>query len=277
MSSSYLITNYEASNFSVSPCRFDDTLRQDILPIPSPNSPNTTTPAAAPPPSRRNHLSGGAIAGITIGSIAFVTLALLLIFLVKRWWWRSPRHSANLKRNFSGPSSSSPPEELESPGISPIQESPVQEMESHRLSGFREMADTGIAELPQPYSKSNTSSAPTSRATSNLVEEENEIPATTIDSPPPLAAPLSVFSRNRSLNNSWTKHKKASPALDSRVQDRMASSAPLLLQMKKNNLSHFHDRPLPSTPRVSQISSLLELYDEQEKRGAVSVAVMPVF
>lgn len=76
--SSYVIADYERRNFSVSQCTWDANAQQHILPIKS--------LAVAVHSSHSRKLSGGAIAGVVIGSIiGLAALALLGFFSYKRF------------------------------------------------------------------------------------------------------------------------------------------------------------------------------------------------
>ncbi|KAL8822465.1 MAG: hypothetical protein Q9191_006802 [Dirinaria sp. TL-2023a] len=74
----YVIADYERRNFSVSQCTWDANAQQHILPIKS--------LAAGGHSSHSHKLSGGAIAGVVIGSIIGLSaLALLGFFSYKRF------------------------------------------------------------------------------------------------------------------------------------------------------------------------------------------------
>ncbi|KAF2279520.1 acid protease [Westerdykella ornata] len=84
---SYLITDYERSNFSIYQARFENGLsapQQKIIPILSPSSQDSTLPGATPSPSGRRSLSASAIAGITVGTVIGALLVVLLFLLYMR-------------------------------------------------------------------------------------------------------------------------------------------------------------------------------------------------
>ncbi|KAL9025929.1 MAG: hypothetical protein Q9196_005328, partial [Gyalolechia fulgens] len=60
----YLTTDYERSKFSVSQCKFEETRRQEILPILSTNAPSTTDTVPGPPSVNPAHLGRQKIIGI---------------------------------------------------------------------------------------------------------------------------------------------------------------------------------------------------------------------
>lgn len=80
---SYLIADYERSKFSISQCRWQENMGQDIVAIQSVNSATTTNPTPAPASS----LGTGAIVGLVVGAILLLILAGLLAYaLAKRKW-----------------------------------------------------------------------------------------------------------------------------------------------------------------------------------------------
>ncbi|KAL9121151.1 MAG: hypothetical protein Q9187_002296 [Circinaria calcarea] len=178
----YLITNYEHSNFSVSQCKYIDGLENDIIAIPpsistnppsiSTNPPaNSTNPpsistnppaiSTSPPailksPPAAPQVNKSRIIGIALGIAGFLTLGvLLLVFLRKK------RRSAQVERRKGAAATPSrPPEEIEPPEISQ-----VQEIDNNSLFfGYREMDDSGIAELRAE------------RSTSVSVQEVTQLP-----------------------------------------------------------------------------------------------------
>lgn len=82
----YLIVDYERSNFSVHQCIFQENVPQNLVPIPSTNKSNTTSVGSS---SRPSSLSAGADAGIAIGALALVLLAVGTWILLRRWRRRS--------------------------------------------------------------------------------------------------------------------------------------------------------------------------------------------
>ena len=82
----YVIANYEHNNFSVSQCNWNTTAKSHIVPIKGIRSPDQAAPPPPPPPHK---LSGGAIAGIVIGALAALTIAVLLALFI--WRKRRPK------------------------------------------------------------------------------------------------------------------------------------------------------------------------------------------
>ena len=83
----YLITDYERSNFSISPVIFAESYKPDIQAIlPPSNSSNTTTSLGQPPSSNRNKtgLATGPIVGITIAAIIIVLILALGMYFGNR-------------------------------------------------------------------------------------------------------------------------------------------------------------------------------------------------
>lgn len=82
----YLIADYERSNFSVFPCKWEANAQSTIVAIPSINetttSNNTTTPAT--PHSAKSSISVGLIVGIVIGALVVIAIAAFLIWYFRR-------------------------------------------------------------------------------------------------------------------------------------------------------------------------------------------------
>lgn len=80
----YLTVDYERSNFSLHQCIFQENVPQNLVPILSTNTSNTTSVG-----SRPSSLAAGADAGIAIGALAIVLLAVGTWVLL----WRRRRRS----------------------------------------------------------------------------------------------------------------------------------------------------------------------------------------
>jgi Eukaryotic aspartyl protease len=87
----YVTTHYESRTFNVSQCIFDDTASPHVialppnLPTPGSGSGSGTSGSGSSSGSSHKKLSGGAIAGIVIGSVLFLALLILLaIFCLRR-------------------------------------------------------------------------------------------------------------------------------------------------------------------------------------------------
>ena len=133
MFSSYIITNYEHSNFSVSQCKFEDGLPEKIITILS--ATNTSG----------NPISRGVITGASLGATALLILIILLITLAVRKWRR--KHSKRLSSDSTKP--------LKRQEILAV--FPIQEMGHDSLYGVpRELADSGRAELMDDKSPSGS-------------------------------------------------------------------------------------------------------------------------
>jgi hypothetical protein len=72
----YVIADYEAKSFSISQCKWDKPLLQNIVTILPPNSTNSTGTATT-----SNSLPTAAIAGISVGGAAIVVISILLLYL----------------------------------------------------------------------------------------------------------------------------------------------------------------------------------------------------
>lgn len=83
----YVIVDWERQNFTVAQARFDSLEEKSIVPILSKANdeiPGGTAPVNEDPISEDEGLSGGAIAGIVVGAVAFVALLGLAIFFCLR-------------------------------------------------------------------------------------------------------------------------------------------------------------------------------------------------
>lgn len=124
--SSYLITDYERSNFSVSQCKFEDGLSANIVTISS----TTATP---------NHISRVAVIGISIGAAIFSLLNILaVVFFVRRQQGKIPPQVES-----NTPEPSTPLKDFNTRTICSIPE-----IDQNSLCGpYRELPDNGKAEL----------------------------------------------------------------------------------------------------------------------------------
>lgn len=98
-STSYLIADYERSNFSISQCQWQENAGQEIVAIRSINSAATTDPTKSPSSS----LGTGPIVGIAVGGIVLLVLAGLLAyaFAKRRWPFKHVR-KAHAEAGASG-------------------------------------------------------------------------------------------------------------------------------------------------------------------------------
>ena len=132
---SYLITDYERSNFSISQCRFEDNLQENIITIPS----TTRLPT---------HRSHNLIIGASIGAASF----LLLLFIAGIV---SFRHRQSRVHKPSNSESSNPSKPLDKPNILTV--CPLREIGQNSLCGpIRELSDSGKAELLDETSPSGS-------------------------------------------------------------------------------------------------------------------------
>jgi hypothetical protein len=73
----YVIADFEAGNFSVSQCKWDGTLSQNIITILPPNSMNSTSTATG----TSHSLPTGIIAGISVGGAAIILVVVLIFYI----------------------------------------------------------------------------------------------------------------------------------------------------------------------------------------------------
>ena len=139
---SYLITNYEYSNFSVSQARFED-LPEDIIAMPSAPPPPTASPTTSP----HNRISHSSIIGLTIGLIAFLILAFFLVYFTRK------KLRENSQKNDMSKNTVSPRVSKE---IKPAHISSLHEADSNSLYNQRELPDSGKVELLDEHSPSGS-------------------------------------------------------------------------------------------------------------------------
>jgi hypothetical protein len=91
----YVIADYERQNFSVYQASFEDgaTPKADIISILSPTYQNNTAQNGTISESTKATLATPAIVGITIGTVAGVTIVLLALFLLRR-----RRHNSTMRK-----------------------------------------------------------------------------------------------------------------------------------------------------------------------------------
>jgi Eukaryotic aspartyl protease len=92
----YVIADYEAKSFSISQCKWDIPLSQNIVPILPPSSTNGTSTAPA-----SHSLPKAAIAGISVGGVAIAVISLLLLYLFH--FKPRQKHAAELATNTPAP------------------------------------------------------------------------------------------------------------------------------------------------------------------------------
>lgn len=100
----YVITDYSRGNFSVSQCRFEESMKPNLMPILPANTNLTVDPAPKPtmPQDKGSYLGRTKIAGITVGA----SLGFLLLFTLCCWpriarCRRRWRRGSEIKANVS--------------------------------------------------------------------------------------------------------------------------------------------------------------------------------
>ena len=152
MIASYLTTNYEHSNFSISQTKFEEGLAADIAAILSKEIYPTTNGSAPPTKATSNMLSSynrrGTIIGASIGATVFLVLILVSITCVMRR--RKHRSSkSNTGRNIDSLN------HLKLGEPPPRTAFSLQEIDHNSLIGlYRELPESGIMELPDGRSLS---------------------------------------------------------------------------------------------------------------------------
>jgi len=158
---SYIITDYERSNFSVSQCRFEDGVPAQLVPIRS----ATETP---------NHSSRNVLLGTIIGSAALLLLLIIASIFVIRKKRRHTRQQVDVRLNQNTTGHQGP---LQDPRPSII--SSAREIDDNSNTGqIREIPDTGVAELLDELLHEMSPSGPgheTSRSSRILPQVSHEL------------------------------------------------------------------------------------------------------
>ena len=158
----YLIADYERSNFSVFPCKWEANAQSTIVAIPSINdttSNNTTTPTT--PHSAKSSISVGLIVGIVIGALVVIAIAAFLIWYFFRW-----RLCCGKPGELDTDETARTAAAAATPQVQPVKAVPGGELDStnvHELSGHHNF---GVLEAPggiETYAK--------------MSEMEGEVPA----------------------------------------------------------------------------------------------------
>ncbi|KAH9842094.1 putative peptidase A1 family protein [Teratosphaeria destructans] len=96
----YLIADYDRSNFTVAPCKWDSNTTNPL--IRSIYSPNITAEMRANSKSGSGGISGGAIAGVVIGIVAAITLLGAVLWFFRRRRQVEKRRAAELEAKEAG-------------------------------------------------------------------------------------------------------------------------------------------------------------------------------
>ncbi|KAL8936224.1 MAG: hypothetical protein Q9216_005051 [Gyalolechia sp. 2 TL-2023] len=104
----YLTVDYQRGKFSVSPCRFEDPMKQEIVPISSGSSKTTTEPDLDPPSTNASqtatHMGQQKIIGISIGVVSgFMLLLCLLCWPCIKRYRRKFQMTPNTQATISTP------------------------------------------------------------------------------------------------------------------------------------------------------------------------------
>jgi hypothetical protein len=158
----YLIADYERSNFSIFPCKWEANAQSTIVAIPSINDTttpnNTTTPAT--PHSAKSSISVGLIVGIVIGALVVIAIAASLI-----WYFRR-RLCCGKPSELDADETARTAAAATTPQVQPLKAMPGGELDSttiHELPGHHKF---GVLEAPggvEAYAK--------------ISEMEGEVPA----------------------------------------------------------------------------------------------------
>lgn len=158
----YLIADYERSNFSVFPCKWEANAQSTIVAIPSINdtttSNNTTTPAT--PHSAKSSVSVGLIVGIVIGALVVIVITAFLI-----WYFFRRRLCYGKPSELDADETARTAAAAATPQVQPLKAVPSGELDSatiHELSGHHKF---GVLE------------APGVEAHAKMGEMEGEVPA----------------------------------------------------------------------------------------------------
>ena len=142
---SYIITNYEHSNFSVSQARFETNTPMDLVSIRSIDEAHEPGPSGSPSGSpsvtpKHSHRHRDIIIGASVGAAAFLLLIVVMSILVVRLRRRRTKVREESQSRHVYEKSVEPPTSAEIP---------TQEIGNNSMIWpFREVPDNGVVELP---------------------------------------------------------------------------------------------------------------------------------
>ncbi|KAL8761310.1 MAG: hypothetical protein Q9184_002552 [Pyrenodesmia sp. 2 TL-2023] len=135
----YLIADYERSQFSINQCRFVGSLSADVQAISSPNSTNITASPNSPTKSSAGGLSSGIIATIVV--VPIVILAVLGIILTRQW--RRKRQASKQSDHDDSDTASKVAASVS--GVLELHEDPLAPPELHGIPKTEMEMDGGVA------------------------------------------------------------------------------------------------------------------------------------
>ena len=244
--SSYLITDYDQSNFSVSQCKFEDGVKSDIVTI--------TSGASI---ASHSHITRAAKIGISIGSIVVFLLCVLVITCVVR----KRRNSARMQDTQFNPE----PTSSGQPHITSNTFSTQEIAENSLIGPQRELPDNEIAELRGMSIASQPSNQVQQRETSLHSIPELRAQCTpqskSLVQPPNSPCRRAISVSTKMTRHSWTSIGSSAkvPCVETTICSQTIKPIDVY-------------RSLPSTPisESLQISPIVEDFDRYIRAGKCS-------
>ncbi|CAL8574685.1 hypothetical protein XPA_000640 [Xanthoria parietina] len=287
----YLITNYEYRNFSVSQCKFEESMSQNILPIlPSGSQTLVPQPTSSQHPSDENDGSGfrldrSSTIGVIVGSVVLFILCLSYGLYVCKSPRRTNRTSrrkvprgspGEIQQTFTNKSNSSQIPQSTTSFQSDIGSSTsggvvTQEIDTNDWNLAREVPDSGRTELPEnpmiyelPQSGPSLLSEPVNRRPGSRLTFQSLVDRKRRwglhFSTDGLLSTGNVIRHWMSLTEPQTTPKKAS----------VYAETPSMVSRPRNS---YLDRPLPPTPRSSYHAWTKVIERQHEKQDNCSAPV----
>lgn len=287
----YLITNYEYRNFSVSQCKFEESMSQNILPIlPSGSQTLVPQPTSSQHPSDENDGSGfrldrSSTIGVIVGSVVLFILCLSYGLYVCKSPRRTNRTSrtkvprgspGEIQQMFTNKSNSSQIPQSTTSFQSDIGSSTsggvvTQEIDTNDWNLAREVPDSGRTELPEnpmiyelPQSGPSLLSEPVNRRPGSRLTFQSLVDRKRRwglhFSTDGLLSTGNVIRHWMSLTEPQTTPKKAS----------VYAETPSMVSRPRNS---YLDRPLPPTPRSSYHAWTKVIERQHEKQDNCSAPV----
>ena len=251
---SYLVTNYEESNFSIYQATFQDGLKPDIVAIPSVDQ------------KLASHMSRATKIGISLGSTIFFLsciLAIAFIFKIRR---------ENRKRKAQPVS--------RDPSIR-ANISSVQEIAMNSLIGlYRELPEDGVAELHYSEPRCDPNNETSNSTTATAHQSDKILSPTTRETLDPRASnPSERFivhnirgESNYKISVSTNLSRQSWASADLALETPIVETA--ISTLNNVHINPALDRSLPTTPisESIQTSPITATFSKRVKRGMASDA-----
>lgn len=259
--SSYLITDYERSSFSVSQCTFVDGVPENVVAIIPPNA------------TLSRHMSRAVVIGMCIGAATFLLMIVLtLVFVIRRRKRKIP---------YKVGSNNEPQTPIQDLKVEPIYG--VREIDQNSLCGpYRELPDSGKAELLDEHSPSGSGKdiSEMAQALPPVVHELRTTRSSKEPSMVHIGSKAGIFISTNLSRKSWTSidSSDGTPRIETVISSSPWHSS---LALAKSSVHSFNtereilasysrksldlDRSLPPTPisESPQVSPIVGLFNHR--------------